>query len=216
MFRQSAERFADLRRRGVDSSGLHRNEGQARLLAGDLPGAILALRRSLRLDPDDPVLRKSLTYARSRVAFATLEEQQVLSPTDEPLYWLRLPLRRWGLILMAILSISGWAALTRWRITRAGFWGWLGGLALGLAVLLASARMAEFEVRQQEAAAPLGVTTGPVVLRKGDGPSFAPRREAPLPAGLELTVRQERGDWLQVQLADGSLGWLPREMVARE
>jgi hypothetical protein len=216
LFQQSAYAFAQIRRRGSDSVALHRNEGQARVLAGDLPRAIQSFHRGLRLAPDDPTLLQGLDYARSRIAFTTPEEQQKLSPAKERLHWLSGPLRCWGLLALTMLALAGWPALTRWRMTRDNNWGWFGALALGFAILLALGRQIEFRLRVQRASTQLGVTTHSVVLRKGDGVSFAPRREALLPAGVELTVRQDHGSWLQVELADGTLGWLPGDRVIRD
>src|SRR5262249_23106328 len=46
-FRRSADLFAELHRRGIANPALFRDEGNACLLADDLPGAILAYRRGL-------------------------------------------------------------------------------------------------------------------------------------------------------------------------
>jgi hypothetical protein len=214
LFQKSARASAAVRHQGTDSTALHRNEGNASLLAGDLPPAILAYRRGLRIDPDDPALRTGLDYARSQVAYPSPSERLALTPRRES------PslgyLRRWGLMALTVLSLAGWVSLTRWRLTRERAWCLIGGLALGLAVILAVGRMAEFDRRQQEAAMPLGVTTRSTVLRKGDGLSFTPRRDFALPAGVELIVRQESGTWLHVELADGSTGWLPRDSVEQQ
>lgn len=216
LFHQAAERFAELRRLGTDSPGVHRSEGNARLLSGDLPRSILAYHRGLRLDPDDAQLRQALAYARSRIEFATPEDRAALSPREESLHLLRLGLRRWGFWVIAALSATGWIAVVRWRITREGSWAGAGGAVLALAILVISARVEEFCVRQTESHKSFAVVQRTSILRKGDGPSFAPRRDAPLPAGVELIIRQERGDWLQVELADGTLGWLPSVAVLRD
>src|SRR5262249_52051671 len=49
LFRQAAEEFAQLRLQGANSAELNYDEGNARFLAGDLPGAILAYHRGLQL-----------------------------------------------------------------------------------------------------------------------------------------------------------------------
>ncbi|HEV3145351.1 MAG TPA: hypothetical protein VGZ47_15775 [Gemmataceae bacterium] len=215
-FRLSAISFTKLRQRGSDSPGLHLNEGNARLLSGDPAGAILAYHRGLRLKPDDPQLRQALEYARSHVEFSAPEDRLALAPHEESLHWPKYVLRKWGIWLTAVFSLCGWLALMRWRITRERTWAALSALALLLAVLAIAGRVEEFRIRALDSKVPFGAVRQSVILRKGDGPSFAPRRENPLPAGTELTIRQERGAWLQVQLADGSLGWLPRDFVAHD
>ena len=216
LFRKAAELFAELRRLGSASPELHRNEGTARLFSGDLPGAILAYHRGLRLNPDDRPLQQALAYARSRVEFPSAEDRATLSPREEPPHRLKYALRQWGVWLIAGLSAGGWAAVVRWRVTREATWAWVGGVLIALAIVLIAGRAEEFRIRQVEASIPFAVVRQAEVLRKGDGPSFAPRRDNPLPAGVELTIRLQRGDWLQVELVDGSLGWLSRDAVVRD
>ena len=201
---------------GADTAQLHLDEGNARALSGDRPGAILAYDRGLHLSPDDHALKEAIEYARSRVEYATPEDRQALSPHEESLHWLRFTLRQWGIWLMAGASAACWLALTRWRVTRERSWAWAAGVLLAIALAAFAGREAEFQLRQEDSRNPLGVVRQPALLRKGDGPSFALRRDNPLLAGVEVTIRQDRGDWLQVELADGSLGWLPRAAVEME
>src|SRR5262245_30775323 len=55
-------------RRGSNPD-LHLNEGNAQVLAGQLPDAILAYQRGMRLAPSDSRLRDNLTYVRQRIAY---------------------------------------------------------------------------------------------------------------------------------------------------
>ena len=50
-----------------------------------------------------------------------------------------------------------------------------------------------------------------LVLRKGPGPTYAKRSDLPLHRGVEARLRFERAGWLQVRLAGGEVGWLPRD-----
>src|SRR5439155_1704350 len=58
------------RRRGAHNPILYRNLGHAHLLAGELPEAILAYRRGLRLDPANGDLQNGLAAAHSQVLYA--------------------------------------------------------------------------------------------------------------------------------------------------
>src|SRR5439155_27372853 len=55
-----------------------------------------------------------------------------------------------------------------------------------------------------------GVADDGVQLRKGNGFSYPPRHETRLYRGAEARLRHGRGDWLQVELASGEVGWIPR------
>jgi hypothetical protein len=50
-----------------------------------------------------------------------------------------------------------------------------------------------------------------VLLRKGNGLSYPPRYETPLNRGVEARLLVSRGDWLQIELEGGEIGWVPRE-----
>jgi uncharacterized protein YgiM (DUF1202 family) len=49
------------------------------------------------------------------------------------------------------------------------------------------------------------------VVRKGGGEGFEPRFAEPLSAGVEFTLREQRGDWYHIELADGKSGWVRAE-----
>jgi hypothetical protein len=50
-----------------------------------------------------------------------------------------------------------------------------------------------------------------VLLRAGNGLSYPARSETPLNRGVEARLLYVRGDWLQIELGSGELGWVPRE-----
>lgn len=209
-FLRAAEAYARMREAGANNISLHRNEGHARALAGDIPGAILAYHRGLRLDPDDAGLRNGLAYARSQVAYASAEEQQRLTPPTEAWPFAKLVLRRYGLFVLTLLALSGWLSLTVWLTTRRQRWLFAGIAFLVVAAVWTGARAYESDQRVNDAAA---VVSRPTFLRQGNGVYYPLRRESPLPAGVEVAIRTQRGDWLQVELADGALGWLPAQKV---
>src|SRR5207249_798462 len=73
LFQLAAEHYEELRRRGVHNAALYQNQGNALLLAGDLPEAVLAYRRGLRLNPNDRQMRANLAYARDRVIYSSAD-----------------------------------------------------------------------------------------------------------------------------------------------
>src|SRR5207244_1408008 len=63
MFQEAAQAYAVLLERGRHNAALFRNSGNASLLAGDLPQAILAYRAGLQLSPGNRALQRSLNFA---------------------------------------------------------------------------------------------------------------------------------------------------------
>lgn len=216
-FRRAADDYEELRHRGVRNPALFRNQGHACLLAGDLPGAILAYRRGLRLAPHDGELSAALAHAREQVAYTPSsrlgrQREDVWPPG----------LLRWaprlGLGLALALYALGWVGLTRWRMTRRrGLL--LGGIAaLLLAVLAGSVPAvvwgADLWQDRQQTHHPLAVIADDgVLLRKGNGFGYPPTHATPVNAGVEARLLFARGDWLQIELAGGESGWVHRDYV---
>src|ERR1700687_56415 len=72
-FQVAAEYYGELGRRGIQNPDLYKNRGNACLLAGDWPKAILAYRRGLRLNPNDTQMRANLSYARDQVVYSSAD-----------------------------------------------------------------------------------------------------------------------------------------------
>jgi hypothetical protein len=206
-FREAAELYEELRRRGVRSAALYRNLGNASLLADDVPRAVLAYRRGMRLAPDDADLQPGLAAARERVA-AGPEGTASRAADDRPpwLPRLRPAWLFWAAVLCYALACGG---VTRWLMTRTAGPLWLAGIALVGAAALGMAVVWQARLEADEAARPLVVIAEDVYLRLGDGPGYPKRYEAPLAAGTETRLLSERGGWLQVEVADGTAGWVP-------
>ena len=48
-----------------------------------------------------------------------------------------------------------------------------------------------------------------VIARKGDAAIYTAAFTSPLHAGAEVTILEQRGDWLRIQVEDGQEGWIP-------
>jgi hypothetical protein len=55
-----------------------------------------------------------------------------------------------------------------------------------------------------------------VVLRRGNGRSYPPRYPTPLNRGVEARRLFERGDWLQIELSGGEVGWVERAAILED
>jgi tetratricopeptide (TPR) repeat protein len=212
-FRRAAELFEDLRRHGAENAGLFRNLGNAYLLAGELPQAILAYRRGLRLAPSDPVLRAGLAFARTRVVH--MATGNFGRPREESLpHWLPRLASPWLVGSLLVFYSINWLAFTRWRMIGAS---WLleSSIVLFVIVTLLAGAVAYEEWRQRdEREHPLAVIADDgVLLRKGNGLSYARRYDTPVNRGVEARLLHARGAWLQIELGGGEVGWVPRRFV---
>jgi hypothetical protein len=211
-FRAAADGFEELRRRGVRNSALERDLGNAYLLASDLPQAILAYRRGLRLQPNDRVLRANLETARQRVLF--LEGSGLGRPPDDrrpP--WL--PHAPRTLFTGAALSYLAFCVLlTRWYMVRRSR---LLGAALVCLTGAAAATVLLVAGGLLESSRPVVVIAADGVrLRKGNGQSFSPRYDTPLNRGVEASLLYRKGGWLQIELSGGEVGWVAADVALVE
>ena len=184
----------DRARRHQQSPALCRNLGDARFLAGQLPQAIVAFHQGLRLAPDDAVLREHLEYARGRVEYPP----GARPPTDVWPAWASANL----LLGTALLAHAlGWLA---WLKRRHG-WMWL---SFTLAGLLAAAWGIK-QARDQRTDPCAVIAKDDVPLRRGNGDVYPAHPEAPaLARGVEASLLARRGDWLQIRLHTGQIGWV--------
>ena len=83
LFRIAARKYFKLRGTGFERDWLFRNEGQARILSGDVAGAVLVFREGLLRYPDDEILRRGLKHAQSQVQYGTPDDKLRLQPTAD-------------------------------------------------------------------------------------------------------------------------------------
>jgi SH3-like domain-containing protein len=87
-----------------------------------------------------------------------------------------------------------------------------GLLCLALAASLAYSVHVQLEDENEH---PIGVmVASEVVVRTGDGETYEPQFNRALGAGIEFRVREQREEWLQIELPDGKTGWVRTDQTA--
>ena len=205
-FLQAAVQF-DQQWQQSPSVALALNRGRAHYLAGDLPDAIRAFHDGLALAPTDVKLQQSLVACRMVVAYPP-----GLQP--EPLTGWRHRVSPFDLLMASLLSvISVTVGLAR-RLTVRDGWaipvavmGLVGWIAIG------TLSMVIHQENQREHEQPVVILAKETVLRTGNGATFLPRLDTPLPRGAEVRKRLERGGWVQVELVGDIVGWVPMDAI---
>jgi hypothetical protein len=211
-FARSAQLYEELRRRGASNTTLYLSLGNACVLADDLPRGILAYHRGLQLDPGHRELRGCLAEARERVVYPSGALGRPLADHRPP--WLPRIGTDWLVLGAFVLFVLACLALTRWLMTRRGRLLTMGLLALTAAGVLGFFVIREARSEAEDAARPLVVINDDgVLLRRGNGLDYPPRYETPVNRGVEARLLFERGDWAQIQLTGGEIGWVPRALV---
>jgi hypothetical protein len=210
-FQSAAEHYEELRRRGVHNSALYRNQGNALLLAGDWPGAILAYQRGLRLSPNDRQMRANLAYARDQVVYSSADNFARPAVGLWPPWLPQLSAKSSFWIFVAFYTLT-WIGLGRsWTQPtdngRSMVWSSLAGSILFSACLMIQVR----EDRVDEEHPLVVIAEDRTYLQKGNNALYPRVYETPLNRGVEARLLQARGSWLQIELTGGQIGWVPRE-----
>jgi tetratricopeptide (TPR) repeat protein len=212
-FHKASELYEELRQRGVENSDLYGNQGNAALLAGNLAEAVLAYQRGLRLAPNDRELRANLAYVRDQVIYPSPGNFARTPVTFWPIW---LPRLTPGVLLALTFFFYTVSCLgiTRWGMTRQrppfpwAVW------ALGLGILFGIALVIQSRGIRDETKHPLVVIARDgTYLRKGNHSDYPRSYDIPLNQGVEARSLYVRGDWLQIELAGGEVGWVPGESV---
>lgn len=208
-FAEAARIWEDLVRRGVISSNLLTNLGNAHHFAGRQGEAVLAWRRALAVDPDDERARGALEAVRETLPLRR-PVGAATALTRALFFWhygTSLAVRRAAFL---VLWIAGWIALAL-AVLRRGAWRALAAAALALALLVLGSLVVEAAGESGADAVIIVQVEG----RRGDGEAYTPSHTQPFPPGTEVRIREARGGWGNVVLPDESDSWVPENSIER-
>ncbi len=205
LFRLAAQRFHSIVASGVVNGGLEYNLGNCYLQAGDVGRAILHYRRAQRLIPRDEHLASNLQEARSQ-CLTTIHSTRRSLFFRSVFFWhyqtsvfARAEAALTFYVLIWILLIT-----RNFVPRRAVTWS-----ATVCAILASCAATSVAATHWADRNAPEGVVVAmDVMVYKGPGTEYQRQFEEPLQPGVEFTLRERRGDWWRVELADGKSGWI--------
>lgn len=204
-FEESAARYALLIKSGVANGQIYYNLGNAQLQAGRVGEAVASYRRALRYSPGESRIESNLEYARSQVrsrippsASRAITSAVLDAVSVVPWSW-----RLGGAVALYVLVwvFAGMRLLMHGRPPRTLIWLCAGGAALLGATVAAPTMMERME---QEGV----VTAESVIVRMGNGEGYEPQFAEPIHEGVEFSVIERRGDWLEIELPNGGRGWI--------
>jgi tetratricopeptide (TPR) repeat protein len=205
LFRSAAQRMQSVAGAGVENGRLQYNIGNAHLQSGDIGQAILHYRRAERLIPNDPLLKDNLSLARSKrlTSIAATSESELLRTAFFWHYQASTAQRTIGAL---VLYVAFWLLLMAWnRWPRRSVIVMAVVSIVITAALAASISVSNWQDRNQ----PGGVVlAADVAVYKGPGPSYQRLFEQPLQPGVEFILLEKRGEWWNIELADGKTGWV--------
>lgn len=198
-----------------NSAALELNLGNCWFKLGDIARAILHYERGLRLAPGDPDLQANLDLANEQVkdrvgappVFALGNTWARLRSGADPDQWARRSL--WASVLF--FALLGLATALKRVVSRRLAWGGAGLALIALFLCIAFAWVRHSELLDNSKA----IIMAPKVDVRGE-----PRASATvlfvLHKGTKVMVLQEdRQGWSEVQLPNGSVGWMPPATLER-
>ena len=213
LFAKAALRFERIvNEGGIRNGRLYYNIGNCYFRTEDLGRAILNYRRAEQYIPNDPNLRQNLDYAR-RKRLDRIEVPERTKALKTLLFFHYDLSQRTRAGIVSVTLGAMWLLLAVRVLARASALSWLAGVCALVSGLLLGSLATEWW--QWRTVRPGVVTAAEVTARKGDGTSFEPAFTAPLHAGSEFRILEDRGEWLEVALEDGRRCWLPKKDVER-
>lgn len=202
------ESYLQIYESGFESGALHYNIGNCYFKRGDLGRSILFYERALALNPRDGDARANLDLARSLTADEI---------TPLPGFWLLKVLKWWvhalsGSLLVAIVGLGylvGMTALVVMMLSRSRVLEvWSRGVAIvsGILVLVFGVNLVSLELG-------LGEPIEAIVLAEEVSVQSAPSDDLALQVftiheGTKTRIDQQSGEWAEIVLADGKVGWV--------
>lgn len=214
LYAEAAELYRKVAASGNEAPELYYNLGNACFKMNDFPGAILWYERAKRLDPGNEDISFNLNVANDKIA-------DKIEPVPEMFY------RRWYFGLVNRLSADGWAWISvicflaafaaatlylvaiRMFFRKAGFWSGTIFLLLFLFTLLFALSAGNQAQNVQEA-----VIFTPSVTVKSS-PDDKSVDLFVLHEGTKVRIMDQIGEWYEIRIANGSVGWLQSTAMER-
>ena len=205
VYRDAASLYQALIADGLQNGKLYYNLGNAYLQIGEIGQAILNYRRAEELIGNDPQLQANLRYARSlrRTQIESTGGREVLHTI---FFWHYATSTSTRFLVGIVAYVLFWLALTaRIFVRQPG----LKLLAGAMGVLWIATGISVGVDTYHDLAVHEGVTTAAdIVVRKGNGEAYEPQFKESIHEGVEFTVLDQRTGWYEIELPDGSIGWI--------
>jgi hypothetical protein len=205
-FRRCAQRFQILVDDGIENGYLLYDLGNANVQAGQIGMAIAAYRSASRYIPSDERLHANLVHARSLVN-NPIEYKKNKTILKRLVFWhdsyptnVRLGLGMIGwFVFWGILSVRIFKGIPGFKTVSI----FLGFLSIVLSVSVG------FDMADQRSQHGV-IVLDEVIVRRGNGVNYSPLFKEPIHEGVEFEIIEQRPNWLQILLPNGSKGWIEK------
>ena len=200
---------------GVTSPELYTNLGDACFKSEDYAHAIINYKRALKLDPSYKDARYNLDFARGQVQDRIESVPEFfLAGWMRHLCW-KLSSDAWAVLCLVFLSCA-LAMLLLFLLSRsrglrkAGFFTGLVLFLLSVCALVFASWQKNDYVKADDAVVSVPVVSVKSAPGGNDGKDLFILHE-----GAEVTVRDNVGEWVNIELSDGRQGWIMASVIEK-
>ncbi len=196
------------------SAGLHYNIGNCHFKLQDIPRAILHYERALKLSPGDEDIRNNLELARQQIVDRVNEMPRASLGNTVGRFFGGSDLDQWAWRSVWIWCITILLLIGAWISARPALRRSL--LAIAAICLLATAISVLFGVAAHRHlnANDEAILLAPVVDVRSE-PAATATTLFVIHKGIKVNVLQQSGDWAEISLLNGNVGWVPVETFER-
>ena len=186
---------------------LYYNIGNTYFMQGDIGRAIANYRRAEQLIPDNNQLQQNLWLAqKKRQDIIPVKQEEKLLHTL--FFWHYDLSDKVQTVIFACAYVTFWLCAGLMLLTPLPIPRWLPASLLVVTMMFSTSLLAKRFGRQETSGV---IVAQKIIARQGDGLNYQPSFTAPLHAGTEFSLVEQRGKWLHVELRDGRQCWLPTE-----
>jgi len=205
---KALENWIDLYNTGYRSAELEYNIGNTFFKLNNVPGAILFYERAHLHKPADEDINYNLQIARTLAVDRFEEIPELFFVRWYNFLALIMSTNRWAKIsivtfVLCLLFLSLYFYSTKYNLKVLGFWLALILLIISLASVALSARNKSLVHDSHKA-----IVFSPLVNGKSS-PDNSGTDLFVLHEGTKVSIEDEVGEWYEIRLSDGNMGWIP-------
>jgi hypothetical protein len=206
-YKDALKEWTDLYNTGYRSANLNYNIGNANIKLNNIPGAILFYERAYLLKPTDEDVNYNLQIARSLIVDRFQEIPELFFVRWFNLVSLTLSTNTWAKIslvsfVLCLLLLSLYIYSSKYRYKVLGFW-------LSVFFVTVSISSFSFSLRSKSLVydSHQAIIISPLISGKSS-PADSGTDLFVLHEGTKVTIEDEVGEWLEIRLSDGNIGWV--------
>lgn len=213
-YEKAVKYYEQVLEKGYESAGLYYNLGNAYYKSHNISSAILNYERARLRDPGNEDIAYNLELARKQIT-----DRIEKIPEFFLTRWIRQFIHLFGTDLWAVISMVTFLAFLvlltsylfsrRFHLKRLFFW-----LALVFFVVSISSFYFSYRQKQDIVENKKAIVFSPKVTVEST-PSESGTDLFVIHEGLKVEILREVGDWYEVRLSNGNVGWIRKEDVKR-